>query len=292
MNRLQFLKFFSLGTTMIAVSKASELSDLLGVNKKSELMPAVFIGHGSPMNALADSSFTKSLQLLGKNLEKPKAILVVSAHWLTKGTWVSLSPNPETIYDFGGFPDALFQVKYPAPGDPKTAQSVIETVKSIKVHPDHEMGLDHGAWTILKHIYPQANIPVFQLSIDYNQPAQFHYNLAKELGFLRSKGVLVLASGNIVHNLQVLKWAEKDPKPYDWAVEFDEMSKNLLEKKSHQELINWQNLGLAAKNAIPTPDHYYPLFYAIGLQQPSENVEFIHAEMQMASVSLRSFVIK
>lgn len=277
---------------MIAISKASDLTDSIFTYKNSEKQPVVFIGHGSPMNALADSAFTKSLNKLGQDIEKPSAILVISAHWLTKGTWVSLSPKPETIHDFGGFPDALFKVKYPALGSPETAKEIIETVKSIQVHPNHEMGLDHGAWTILKHIYPKADVPVFQLSIDYNQPAQFHYDLAKELGFLRSKGVLILASGNIVHNLRTLKWSETDPKPYDWAVEFDELSKKLLVEKSHKPLIDWQNLGLAAQNSIPTPDHYYPLLYAIGLQSKNEEVKFIHEEMQMASVSLRSFIIQ
>jgi 4,5-DOPA dioxygenase extradiol len=277
---------------MMSISKAADLANALHVHKNSQKMPVVFIGHGSPLNALADNAFTKSLNRLGKEMEKPNAILVVSAHWLTKGTWVSTSPNPDTIYDFGGFPDELFKVKYLANGSPETANEIIENVTSIQIHADHEMGLDHGAWSVLKHIYPKADVPVFQMSIDYNQPAQYHYDLAKQLDFLRSKGVLILASGNIVHNLRALKWSESTPKPYDWAVDFDEASKKLLLEQAHSQLIDWKNLGLAALNSIPTPDHYYPLFYAIGLQNKTENVHFIHEEIQMASVSLRSFIIK
>lgn len=290
MDRKHFIQLAAKGVAMASVLKPSDISAFLS-NTKSNKLPAVFIGHGSPMNALANNAFTLHLNQLGQNMERPKAILVISAHWLTTGTHVSINPNPETIYDFGGFPQALFEVKYPAPGAPEFAKEVAKAITTTAVHHDHEMGLDHGAWTILKHIYPKADIPVFQMSIDYSKPASYHYELAKELDNLRSKGLLIISSGNIVHNLRAIKWQEKEPTPYEWATEFDELSKKYLLEKNHQPLLNWQNLGTAARNSIPTPDHYYPLMYSLGLQGKEEQVKFIHEEMQMASVSLRSFIV-
>ncbi len=255
----------------------------------SQKMPVLFIGHGNPMNAIFDNGFTQSLSELGKRLDRPNAVLVVSAHWLTKGkTSVATSPNPETIYDFYGFPPEMYQIKYPAPGSPALAKEVVQNVQSIQVHEDHEMGLDHGAWTILKHIFPKADIPVFQLSIDYNQPPQWHFNLAAELKKLREKGVLFIGSGNIVHNLRAVDF-HNESNQFDWALEFDEFVKNKISSKDFQPLINYQEQGRAAQLSVPTNDHYLPMLYSLGLLDKNEEVQYTYEAVQNGSISMRCF---
>jgi 4,5-DOPA dioxygenase extradiol len=216
---------------------------------------------------------------------------VVSAHWLTQGaSFVSTNPRPKTIHDFGGFPAELFAVQYPAPGAPTAAQTVIENVKSVKVHADHEMGLDHGAWSILKHIFPQADVPVFQLSIDWDLSTAQHYALAQELQSLRDKGIMILGSGNVVHNLGRVNWeGGADAKPYDWAVEFDQFVAKNVASGDHQALVDYDRLGAVARMAHPTNDHYLPLLYTLGASLKTDQLKELHMSMDMGSISMRSF---
>lgn len=259
---------------------------------KSDKMPVVFIGHGSPMNALADNQFTDSLNLLGKTIETPKAILVISAHWLTMNkTYVSVNPFPKTIYDFGGFPDELYKVNYEPKGSPEMANEVIKAVKSINILEDHQMGLDHGAWSVLRHIYPAANIPTFQMSIDFSKPPQYHYELAKELQNLRNKGILILSSGNIVHNLRQVKWGETNPSSYDWAVEFDTIVKNKLDNRQFADLADFKPFGQVGQMAHPSLDHYLPMVYSTGLIHPNEAIKYTYEGMEMGSISMRCFQV-
>ena len=289
MNRNTFIKSFAMATAATPFISLKDISNIFV--QKGPKMPTLFIGHGSPMNVLAHNEFTKHLNNIGTSIETPKAILVISAHWLTRGSYVSVVENPETIYDFGGFPKEMYEVKYPAPGSPEFAKMVIETVKSVTIQSDHQMGLDHGAWTVLKHIYPKADIPVFQLSMDATQGPQYHYNLGKELQELRSKGVLILASGNIVHNLRMINFQDTDPKPYDWALEFDTMAKDFILKREHKSLISYPALGKAALTTIPTNDHYLPMLYTLALQEKTEEVTFLHEGFEMGSISNRCFMV-
>jgi 4,5-DOPA dioxygenase extradiol len=257
-------------------------------------MPVWFIGHGNPMNALADNAFTKSLATTAQSLnEKPTAILVISAHWLTrKGTYVAITEKPETIYDFYGFPDDLYNIKYPAPGAPMVAREVKKLITTAQVQEDKDWGLDHGAWTVLKHAFPEATIPVFQMSIDYAQPAEYHFKLASELQSLRNKGVLIIGSGNIVHNLKQANFFEAHAPAYAWASDFDEISKQKILNREFRELVNYENLGPAALLAVPTPDHYFPMLYSLGLVTDKDEVKFTFEEIQNASVSMRCFTIQ
>ena len=254
-------------------------------------MPVLFIGHGSPMNAIFNNPFTQNLTAEGDKLKKlnPVAVLVVSAHWLSIGSRVSVTPNPPTIHDFGGFPDELFQVQYPAPGAPDLAVQTKNLVTSTTIEEDTKWGLDHGAWSILKHIFPLADIPVFQLSLDYKKPLQFHFDLAKELIPLREKGVLIIGSGNIVHNLYLVDFSDFAV-PFPWAIEFDELVKEKLINKDFDALINYKNIGNSYL-AVPTIDHYLPLMYTLGLAGKDEELKFIHEEIQNATISMRSFKI-
>jgi 4,5-DOPA dioxygenase extradiol len=256
-------------------------------------MPVWFIGHGNPMNVLEDNAFTKSLYSTATSLkEKPNAILVISAHWLTrKGTFVAVTEKPETIYDFYGFPEAMYKVKYPAPGAPAVANEVKEIVASAQIEEDKDWGLDHGAWTVLKHAFPDAEIPVFQMSIDYSKPSDYHFKLASELQSLRKKGVLIIGSGNIVHNLRQANFYNANAPAYSWAEEFDQISKQKIMSREFNDLIHYKNLGQAAELSIPTPDHYYPMLYSLGLITDKDEVKFTYEEIQNASVSMRCFQI-
>ena len=253
-------------------------------------MPVMFIGHGSPMNAIKDNDFTKSLFRLGQKTEPPIAILVISAHWLTMHkTAVSINPNPHTIYDFSGFPEELYHIKYEPPGHPSLAKNLSAGVQSIKIHEDHEMGLDHGAWTILRHMYPDAVIPIFQMSIDYAKPPQFHFDLGIELKHLRKKGVLIIGSGNIVHNLGILNWQDEYAEPFDWAAEFDKTVKQKITDHDYASLVQYHTLGAAAKISIPTNDHYLPMLYTLGLLEKDEEIGFTYEAFQHGSISMRCF---
>jgi len=253
--------------------------------------PVLFIGHGSPMNAIETNAYTRRLGQLGKELPRPKSILMVSAHWYTKGTLVSVSEKPETIYDFYGFPPELYQVKYPAPGAPETGYLVTLTVKSCPVFVDTEMGFDHGAWSVLRHLYPEADIPVTQLSIDYSKSPAEHYVLAQELAILRDHGVLIIASGNIVHNLRAANFGNKNAPPFDWNVRFDKEIAQALEKVDHNRILGFEDLGQDAKLSVPTPDHFIPLFYTIGASQLGDAVTTIWEGYEHGSISMRSVMI-
>jgi 4,5-DOPA dioxygenase extradiol len=251
-------------------------------------MPVLFIGHGSPMNAIEDNDFTRRLQLLGKTLPKPKAILCVSAHWITEGTWVTRMAHPKTIHDFYGFPKALFEVQYSAPGAPEIADLIKSTVRSPQIQTDEESwGLDHGTWSVLRHLYPEANIPVLQLSIDLNQPGDYHYQVGQHLKPLRNQGILIIGSGNIVHNLRQMNW-DKEAKPYDWAIEFDEWIKKKLLDKDNEALISQFANTKAGRLSVPTPDHYYPLLSTLGTSDLEDNLAFEYEGIQNGSISMRA----
>jgi 4,5-DOPA dioxygenase extradiol len=252
------------------------------------MMPVLFIGHGSPMNALADNAFTQNLSAVGAALPKPEAILVISAHWLTKGSFVSAVETPETIYDFYGFPDALYKIVYPAPGSPKYAEKAKTLWTELIINT--EWGLDHGAWSVLKHLFPHANIPVFQLSIDYHKPMQYHFDNAQKLAALRNEGVLIIGSGNIVHNLRLVDFDE-GAEPYDWALQFDDWAKNQIVEKNYNNLIHYENAGQSAPLAVPTVDHYVPLLYSLAVTESSENISFFYEGIELSSMSMRCIKI-
>lgn len=257
----------------------------------TELMPVLFMGHGSPMNGIEVNEFSSKWAEMAKNIPVPKAVLVVSAHWFTRGTRVTAMDFPQTIHDFGGFPQALFDVQYPAPGNPQLAHETAELVKSTSVILDHDWGLDHGAWSVVKNMYPEANIPVLQLSIDYTKDARYHYELAQELSALRRKGVLILGSGNMVHNLRMMSWEMINGGGYDWALEMDEKFKSLILNKDHNPLINYQQMGSAAMLAIPTPEHYLPLMYTLGLQEKNEEATLFNDKAVGGSLTMTSVKI-
>jgi len=257
------------------------------------LMPVLFVGHGSPMNGIEDNEFSKRWTAIAKEVPTPKAVLVISAHWFTKGTSITAMDFPKTIHDFGGFPEALYQVQYPAPGSPAIAKETASIIHSTQVALDHDWGLDHGTWTIVRHMYPNANIPVLQLSIDYTKRPAFHYELAKELYHLRNKGVLIIGSGNMVHNLRMVAWDKLDGPAYgyDWALQMNQTFKNLILDKAHSSLINYDQLGKEALLAIPTPEHYLPLLYTLGLQDKNDPIHFFNDKPVGGSLTMTSVKI-
>ena len=256
-------------------------------------LPVLFIGHGSPMNGIEDNEFSRTWSKMGQEIVKPKAVLVISAHWLTRGTHITAMQEPKTIHDFGGFPQELFDVQYPAPGDPELAAETSRIITSTDVGLDHDWGLDHGTWTVVRHMYPDADIPVLQLSIDYNKPPEYHYNLAKELASLRKKGVLIIGSGNMVHNLRMVDWHKlREPEyGYDWAIEMNTIFKEKIGNSDHQSLIEYESLNKAAKLAIPTPDHYYPLLYSLGVQDKNDKISFFNDRLVGGSLNMTSVKI-
>lgn len=253
-------------------------------------MPVLFVGHGSPMNIITDNDYTKSLTNLKRIIPRPKAIVVVSAHWLTEGTHVTSNDRPRTIHDFYGFPPELYQVKYPCSGAPEYARQIGDIIGKTKIVSDQDWGLDHAAWAVLNWMYPDADIPVVEISLDIRKPARYHYELAKELAPLRSQGALIIGSGNIVHNLHLAQ-AEENSKPYDWAITADEEIKQLLQSKNHTALINYEELP-HANLAIPTNEHYLPMLYTLALQEETDQLRFIHEGIQNASVSMRCFLLQ
>lgn len=291
MKRKQFLTSLATLPFIGAIMKLNDLKKWSDQAPATPKMPALFIGHGHPMNALMDNQFTQRLQSIGRELERPNAIMVVSAHWETRGTYVSTTEAPKTIHDFGRFDDRLFDITYEPEGHPSLAQEVVKLGQEYHIQTDHNMGLDHGAWTVLKYLYPQADVPVFQLSIDYTQPPSYHFELASALGALRQKGVLIIGSGNIVHNLRNLDWHHIDATPFDWAVEFDEVVKSKLISGDFQPLVNYHTLGALSQMAIPSNDHYLPMLYTLGIADKGEAVEQLYEGMQYGSISMRCFKI-
>jgi 4,5-DOPA dioxygenase extradiol len=290
MNRKSFLNSLALIPLAGAAMNLNELSKLTDPLNSTELMPVLFVGHGSPMNAIQDNEFSRSWKEIGKSLPKPRAILVISAHWETRGTFVTAMEKPQTIHDFGGFPQELFNVEYPAPGSPQLARETKSTIVKTDVGLDDKWGLDHGAWSILKHLYPKADVPVVQLSLDYMQKPQYHYDLAKELAALRRKGILIIGSGNIVHNLRMVAW-DKMNEPefgFDWAIEANDKIKSLIEAGDHTSLINYSSLSKAVNLAVPSPDHYLPLLYTLALQEKNEKLSFFNDKAVMGSLTMTS----
>nr|WP_255902330.1 4,5-DOPA dioxygenase extradiol [Pedobacter mongoliensis] len=261
-----------------------------GLSEQEQVMPALFIGHGSPMNGIEDTEFSRRWTSMAREIPTPKAVLVVSAHWFTKGTRITAMDFPKTIHDFGGFPKELFAVQYPAPGYPELAKETAGLLRSAQVELDHDWGLDHGTWTIIKHMYPQANIPVLQLSIDYTKGPQYHYELAQQLFSLRKKGVLIVGSGNMVHNLRMVAWDKLNESEYgyDWANQMNSRFKQLIAEGDFKPLINYESLGKEAMLAIPTPEHYLPLLYTLGLKGEKDNASFFNDKAVAGSLTMTS----
>lgn len=272
--------------------KLSKLDKMTGDFGPSPKMPVLFLGHGSPMNAIEENTFVRGFRKVSTEIEKPKAILCVSAHWETKGTRVTAMQQPRTIHDFGGFPRELSEVQYPAPGNPELAGQTKELIKTTEVHLDHQWGLDHGAWSVIKHLYPDADVPVIQLSIDYTRDARYHYQLAQELSLLRDRGVLIVGSGNMVHNLRMLDWNKLNENyAHDWALEASEKMKNWILDGNHQALIDYSKQGKAFNLSIPTPEHYLPLLYALALQKEKEELQLFNDEAVAGSITMTSVKI-
>lgn len=292
MERRKFINTMITGAAGITTLSAFNLFTF-SLGEQEQLMPVLFIGHGSPMNGIEDTEFSRKWTQMAKEIPVPKAVLVVSAHWLSKGTRITAMDFPQTIHDFGGFPKELFAVQYPAPGSPEIARETASLIKSTKVELDHDWGLDHGAWTIIRHMYPKADIPVLQLSIDYTKGPQYHYDLAQELYNLRKKGVLIVGSGNMVHNLGLVAWDKLNDKEYgyDWAKQINSTFKELISKGSHDKLIKYEALGKEAMLAIPTPEHYWPLLYTLGLKGAKDDISFFNDKVVGGSLTMTSVKI-
>lgn len=272
---------------MLALNKLENITDSFESSKR---MPVLFLGHGSPMNGIEDNEFVRAFKKQGQQLEKPNAIIVVSAHWETNGTFVTAMQNPRTIHDFGGFPQALYEVQYPAPGHPELAKEISEFINPAgTVHLDDKWGLDHGAWTVVKHLFPKADVPVIQLSLDYKMTPQQHYKLAQQLKKLREKGVLIVGSGNIVHNLRKVDFRKiNENYGYDWAIEADSKMKKWILEGNHQNLIEFKKQGEAFNLAIPTPEHYLPLLYTLGLKDKKDNITIFNDNPLGGSLTMTS----
>ena len=251
-------------------------------------MPAIFFGHGNPMNALASNAWTQSWSAFGRSIPRPRAVLCVSAHWYLPGTLVTAMQRPRTIHDFGGFPRELHEVDYAAPGDPELAMRVQTLLSPVAVGLDEEWGLDHGTWSVLRHVFPEADVPIVQLSMDETKPASFHYDLARRLSGLRDEGVLIVGSGNLVHNLHTYSWGRRPVEPFDWGVRFELRARDLIATREHASLVNYETLGPDAMLAIPTPEHYLPLLYVLAQQQDGEPTAFPVTGFDGGSISMLS----
>ena len=256
-----------------------------------EILPAIFFGHGNPLNAIRSNQYTEAWRRIGERTPKPRAILSISAHWFVPGTGVTISTAPRTIHDFGGFPRELYQVQYPAPGDVELARRVQKMLAPIPVALDTSWGLDHGTWSVLRHVYPAADVPVVQLSIDEAQPASFHFEIGRKLAALRGDGVLIAGSGNLVHNLHAYAWGRHMPDPYDWAIRFEAEARGLLLAGDHKPLVDYESLGEEAILSVPTPDHYLPLLYVVGTRQQGDGISFPVEGVDGGSISMLSVQI-
>ncbi|MGJ1325259.1 4,5-DOPA dioxygenase extradiol [Sphingobacterium faecium] len=293
MNRKKIITAMAALPLTGAALKVSSLRELSQNFEATEKFPVLFLGHGSPMNAIEENEFVDGFRNIGKTFEKPTAILVISAHWETRGTFVTAMENPPTIHDFGGFPQALFDVQYPAPGSPALAQETKRIITKTDVLLDNKWGLDHGAWSVVKHLYPDAAVPVIQMSIDYTQPASYHYELAKELASLRQKGVLIIGSGNMVHNLRMVAWDKLNESGFawDWALEAKEKMKQYIMEGNHHALIDFRNQGKAFDLAIPTPEHYLPLIYSLALKDKQDDLFLFNDSSVGGSLAMTSLKI-
>ncbi|MCG8329775.1 MAG: 4,5-DOPA dioxygenase extradiol [Chitinophagales bacterium] len=293
MNRKIFLKSLFALPIIGAAMKLSDLNKWTSSLDRTAKMPVLFLGHGSPMNAIEENEFVKGFRKLGKEIEKPTAILCISAHWETRGTYVTAMEHPRTIHDFGGFPQELFNVQYPAPGSPDLARETQKLIQKASVELDDKWGLDHGAWSVIKHLYPDADVPVIQMSLDFTKPPQYHYELAKDLASLREKGVLIVGSGNMVHNLRMVAWNQlnTDGYGYDWAIEANGKMKQYIASGDHQPLINYSSQGKAFRLAIPTPEHYLPLLYTLALKEDKDEVNIFNDKALGGSLTMTSVKI-
>jgi len=272
--------------------KLNELNKLIEPFSKTEKMPVLFLGHGSPMNAIEENEFVAGFINIAKQIPLPVAVLCVSAHWETRGTFVTAMEKPTTIHDFGGFPKELFQVQYPAPGSPQLAQQAKHLLTKTTVGLDLNWGLDHGAWSVIKHLYPKAQIPVIQLSLDYTQSPQYHYALAQQLIKLRNKGILIIGSGNIVHNLKMVALSKlNEIYAFDWAIAAHKQLNEFILDNNHQALINYNKLGKHIQMAIPTPEHYLPLLYALALKDKNDTLYFFNDKPVAGSLTMTSIKI-
>lgn len=271
----------------------NDLSKMSASMENTPKMPVLFLGHGSPMNAIEENEFVQGFRKVATQIPEPKAIVCISAHWETNGTFVTAMQNPPTIHDFGGFPQALFDVQYPAPGSPELAVRTKELIHSTNVVLDQSWGLDHGAWSVIRHLYPNANIPVIQMSIDYNKGPKYHYELGQQIKLLREKGILIIGSGNMVHNLRMVDWRNINisGSGYDWAIEADEKMKKFILDQNHTALINFRSQGRVFDLAIPTPEHYLPLLYVLGLKDSDESVSLFNDNTLGGSLSMTSVKI-
>ena len=292
MDRKKFL--FSLASLPLA-GAAMKLTDLTRITdplQRSERMPVLFLGHGSPMNAIEENEFVAGFRKVAAEIPRPQAVLVVSAHWETRGTQVTAMENPRTIHDFGGFPKALFDVQYPAPGSPAIAAETKRLITSTTVQLDHDWGLDHGAWSVVKHLYPNADIPVIQMSIDYSLKPEQHYALAREIASLRDKGVLIIGSGNMVHNLGKVAWDKlNESYAFDWAEEARARMNQMILSGDHKKLIDFRSQGRAFDLSIPTPEHYLPLLYTLALQNKNEQATLFNDKPVAGSLTMTSVKI-
>jgi 4,5-DOPA dioxygenase extradiol len=286
-NRRKFIR--NTGILLTGMETLKGLRDLASLlPEHSSLMPVIFVGHGSPMNGIETNRYSRTWQQWGATIPKPEAVLCISAHWLTRGTYVTAMAHPRTIHDFSGFPDQLYKVQYPAAGHPSLAREIRNNIARTTVELDHDWGLDHGCWTILRHMYPDATIPVLQLSIDYHQPAGWHLSLAEELKSLRKRNVLIIGSGNMVHNLRLIAWDKPDGFAYDWAEEMNHTFKKLIQKRDLTTLLRYDRNGQAWNLAIPTPDHYLPLIYMLGLTDSKDSFSFYNDAVTLGSISMTS----
>ncbi|MCB9201835.1 MAG: 4,5-DOPA dioxygenase extradiol [Flavobacteriales bacterium] len=270
----------------------NDLSKIASNMSSTDKMPVLFLGHGNPMNAIEENEFVQSFRKIGHEIQKPNAILCISAHWETNGTFVTAMQNPPTIHDFSGFPQALFNVQYPAPGSPELAKKTQEIVTKTHVELDTKWGLDHGAWSVIKHLYPNADVPIIQMSIDYTKPPQHHYELAQQINSLRSKGVLIIGSGNMVHNLRMVAWNKLNEEfAFDWASEANEKMKKYILNGDFQKLVDFKSQGIAFDLAIPTPEHFLPLLYTLALKEENENITVFNDKPIAGSLSMTSIKI-
>jgi 4,5-DOPA dioxygenase extradiol len=249
-------------------------------------MPAIFFGHGNPMNAIENNKYTQAWRAIGERMPRPKGVVAISAHWYLPGTLVTAMDHPRTIHDFGGFPRPLYEVRYPAPGDRDLAMRIQDLLAPAVVEPDEQWGLDHGTWSVLCHVFPNADVPVVQLSIDEKQPAEFHYEIGKSLAELRDEEILIMGSGNLIHNLHAYAWGRHPVEPFDWAVRFEKQARALLLDHQHEPLVQYETLGRDAMLSAPTPDHYLPLLYVMGASTPDDVVTFPVEGIDGGSVSM------
>jgi len=293
MDRKEFLTTMAILPIAGIAMKAKGLGEMTGTNDGPKKMPVLFLGHGSPMNGIEENEFVAGWRNIGKEIPRPKAVVCVSAHWETWGAQVTAMAKPKTIHDFGGFPEELYDVQYPAPGSPALAKEISERITKTRIGLDKDWGLDHGCWVVVKRLYPDANIPVLQLSLDSSKPAAYHYEYAKELSWLREKGVLIIGSGNMVHNLPLVAWDKLNEigYAYDWAIEASETMKKFIRSGDHQSMIDYQSQGKAYNLAIPTPEHYLPLLYALALQEEKDTLKLFNDKAVAGSLTMTSVKI-